>query len=322
MLADGSGPRPPGRRRRSDMPTLARLRSEANPVVTSFDRLGRFVVRRACWVVGAWARPARGAVPLAPQVPGAAERRRLHPRRPRIGARQGAPRRPSSAPRRRPSSSSSPARRSRPARPRSSGRRRRHARHPDGAARRPGRVAPAGAAAGLGRPPHRLRHRLPRPAAGRLARGAADPARAPPRRAGARRSSWPAARPSTATSRPCREADLQRSEIISLPLAALALLFVFGSVVAAGVPLVVGGARGRRRPGRASSSSPRVMPMSIFVLNLATLLGLGLGVDYSLLMTSRFREELARAPGRPGSGRRGGPGRRSRPPVGPCSSAA
>ena len=34
--------------------------------------------------------------------------------------------------------------------------------------------------------------------------------------------------------------------------------------------------------------------MSIFVLNLATLLGLGLGVDYSLLMTSRFREELAR----------------------------
>ena len=37
------------------------------------------------------------------------------------------------------------------------------------------------------------------------------------------------------------------------------------------------------------------MPMSIFVLNLATLLGLGLGVDYSLLMTSRFREELAQA---------------------------
>ena len=37
--------------------------------------------------------------------------------------------------------------------------------------------------------------------------------------------------------------------------------------------------------------------MSIFVLNLATLLGLGLGVDYSLLMTSRFREELARRDG-------------------------
>ena len=38
------------------------------------------------------------------------------------------------------------------------------------------------------------------------------------------------------------EADLRRSELISLPLAALALLVVFGSVVAAGVPLVVGGA--------------------------------------------------------------------------------
>ena len=47
-----------------------------------------------------------------------------------------------------------------------------------------------------------------------------------------------------------------------------------------------------------------LMPMSIFVLNLATLLGLGLGVDYSLLMTSRFREELALAAGRAGPGRR------------------
>jgi len=88
------------------------------------------------------------------------------------------------------------------------------------------------------------------------------------------------------------EADLQRSEIISLPLAALTLLLVFGSVVAAGVPLVVGGA--------AVVVALAVIflvasltPMSIFVLNLATLLGLGLGVDYSLLLTSRFREELA-----------------------------
>ncbi len=88
------------------------------------------------------------------------------------------------------------------------------------------------------------------------------------------------------------EADLRRSELVSLPLAALALLLVFGSVVAAGVPLVVGGA------AVAVSLAivfllASVMPMSVFVLNLATLLGLGLGVDYSLLMTSRFREELA-----------------------------
>ncbi|HET9456197.1 MAG TPA: MMPL family transporter [Candidatus Limnocylindrales bacterium] len=95
------------------------------------------------------------------------------------------------------------------------------------------------------------------------------------------------------------ESDLQRSELISLPLAAVALLLVFGSVVAAGLPLVVGGAAVvvalATIFGIASAT-----PMSIFVLNLATLLGLGLGVDYSLLMTSRFREELAVRPaGRP-----------------------
>jgi RND superfamily putative drug exporter len=94
------------------------------------------------------------------------------------------------------------------------------------------------------------------------------------------------------------EADLQRSELISLPLAALALVVVFGSVVAAGVPLIVGGAAVIVALA-AIFLVATVMPMSIFVLNLATLLGLGLGVDYSLLMTSRFREELAARPDSP-----------------------
>ena len=91
------------------------------------------------------------------------------------------------------------------------------------------------------------------------------------------------------------EQDLQRSELISLPLAALALLLVFGSLVAAGVPLVVGGASVLVALAGVFLIAS-VMPMSIFVLNLATLLGLGLGVDYSLLMTSRYREELAKRP--------------------------
>src|SRR3954462_8181279 len=95
------------------------------------------------------------------------------------------------------------------------------------------------------------------------------------------------------------ESDLRRSEVISLPLAALALIFVFGSLVAAGVPLAVGGAAVVVALG-AIFLVASVMPMSIFVLNLATLLGLGLGVDYSLLMTSRFREELAARPDGPG----------------------
>ena len=91
------------------------------------------------------------------------------------------------------------------------------------------------------------------------------------------------------------ESDLRRSELISLPLAAVALLLVFGSVVAAALPLAVGGAAVvvalAAVFGVASAT-----PMSIFVLNLATLLGLGLGVDYSLLLTSRFREEMASRP--------------------------
>lgn len=89
------------------------------------------------------------------------------------------------------------------------------------------------------------------------------------------------------------EQDLQRSELISLPLAALALVIVFGSLVAAGVPLVVGGASVLVALA-AIFVIASLTPMSIFVLNLATLLGLGLGVDYSLLMTSRFREEMGK----------------------------
>src|SRR5688572_22024124 len=99
------------------------------------------------------------------------------------------------------------------------------------------------------------------------------------------------------------EADLRRSELISLPLAALALLLVFGSVVASAVPLVVGGAAVVVALAGIFLIAGAT-PMSIFVLNLATLLGLGLGVDYSLLMTSRFREELyLRGGGRLADGR-------------------
>ncbi|MFM8428693.1 MAG: MMPL family transporter, partial [Candidatus Limnocylindrus sp.] len=89
------------------------------------------------------------------------------------------------------------------------------------------------------------------------------------------------------------ETDLQRSELISLPLAGLVLLLVFGSAVAAGLPLAVGGAT--VIVGLAAIFGiAQATRMSIFVLNLTTLLGLGLGVDYALLLVSRFREELGR----------------------------
>jgi RND superfamily putative drug exporter len=92
------------------------------------------------------------------------------------------------------------------------------------------------------------------------------------------------------------ESDLRRSEAVSLPLAALVLLLVFGSVVAAGVPLIVGGSA--VIVGLAVITIlAGFTPLSIFVLNLATLMGLGLGVDYALLVTTRFREELSRRGG-------------------------
>ncbi|HEY7025140.1 MAG TPA: MMPL family transporter [Candidatus Limnocylindrales bacterium] len=98
------------------------------------------------------------------------------------------------------------------------------------------------------------------------------------------------------------ENDLRRSEFISLPLAALALLLVFGSVIAAGVPIVVGGTAVVVALGALFFVAQQTA-LSIFVLNLATLLGLGLGVDYALLLTSRFREELkSRGGGRLTSG--------------------
>ena len=67
------------------------------------------------------------------------------------------------------------------------------------------------------------------------------------------------------------ESDLRRSEAISLPLAGLALLLVFGSVVAAALPLAIGGAAVLTALA-AVFLAASVTPMSIFVLNLATLL--------------------------------------------------
>ncbi|HEX6798506.1 MAG TPA: MMPL family transporter [Ktedonobacterales bacterium] len=88
------------------------------------------------------------------------------------------------------------------------------------------------------------------------------------------------------------EADLRRAEEIAFPFAVLALLLVFRSVIAAALPAAVGGCSVvvslALLFGLASAT-----PVSIFALNITTLFGLGLGVDYSLFMVSRFREELA-----------------------------
>jgi len=88
-------------------------------------------------------------------------------------------------------------------------------------------------------------------------------------------------------------ADLQRAEIVALPLALILLLFVFGTVVAALVPLGVGGLA--VMSGVAGMYLlAHVTNVSVYAQNVVTLIGLGVAIDYSLFVTSRFREELRR----------------------------
>lgn len=86
--------------------------------------------------------------------------------------------------------------------------------------------------------------------------------------------------------------DLTKAELIAFPLLALLLLIVFRGVVAAAIPLVIGGISivGTLFVLRIMSE---LVDTSVFALNIATGLSLGLAVDYALLMVSRYREEIA-----------------------------
>src|SRR3954453_23214351 len=92
------------------------------------------------------------------------------------------------------------------------------------------------------------------------------------------------------------EQDLIRAETVSLPIAAVILILVFGSLVAAGLPLLVAGLAIPTTLG-AVYFVAQATELSIYVQNVSTMLGLALAIDYSLFMVSRFREELAK--GRP-----------------------
>ncbi len=87
--------------------------------------------------------------------------------------------------------------------------------------------------------------------------------------------------------------DLARAEAIAIPITLLLLLLVFGGVIAALLPLAVGmlAIMGTFLALFVIASATDV---SIFSINLATALGLGLAIDYSLLVVSRFREEFAK----------------------------
>lgn len=86
--------------------------------------------------------------------------------------------------------------------------------------------------------------------------------------------------------------DVKHAEERAMPVTLLLLLLAFGSLVAALLPLGVGMLSISMALGAAALLSP-YMHLSILVQNLATMLGLGLGIDYALLMVSRFREALA-----------------------------
>ena len=88
------------------------------------------------------------------------------------------------------------------------------------------------------------------------------------------------------------EADLQRAEFISLPLALILLVLIFRSAVAALLPTgvavltITGGVAG-------TLLVSNFVYVSQYAFNIVTLIGLGVSIDYSLIVVSRFREELA-----------------------------
>ena len=93
------------------------------------------------------------------------------------------------------------------------------------------------------------------------------------------------------------ESDLQRAEYVSLPITLILLILIFATVVAAGLPLGVGiltivGGLG------ATYFLNRYTDVSQYALNIVTLIGLGVSIDYSLFIVNRFRDELAKGASR------------------------
>ena len=85
--------------------------------------------------------------------------------------------------------------------------------------------------------------------------------------------------------------EVERSESLAIPATLALLLVAFGSVIAALIPLAVGELAIAATLAITGLLASR-FHLSILVQNLATMLGLGLGIDYALLMVSRFREAL------------------------------
>jgi RND superfamily putative drug exporter len=97
----------------------------------------------------------------------------------------------------------------------------------------------------------------------------------------------------TASIRRAAFTGLGRAEVIAAVLLGVLLLLVFRTVVAAGVPLFLGFSTVASVRGILAALNATVVSLDVTALSLASMFGLALGVDYSLLLVSRFREQLA-----------------------------
>jgi RND superfamily putative drug exporter len=86
--------------------------------------------------------------------------------------------------------------------------------------------------------------------------------------------------------------DLHRAELITIPILLLLAIWFFRSVVAAAVPVLIAGMATLTTSAMLVLAT-YVTDISVFALNLTTALAMGLGIDYGLLLVSRYREELA-----------------------------
>ncbi len=85
--------------------------------------------------------------------------------------------------------------------------------------------------------------------------------------------------------------DLRTAESYTIPVAILVLVLIFGTLVAAALPVIGGGMAVTVTLGLFWLLA-QVLDISVFAMNVATLLGLAVGIDYALFMVGRFREEL------------------------------
>jgi RND superfamily putative drug exporter len=93
------------------------------------------------------------------------------------------------------------------------------------------------------------------------------------------------------------ESDLQKAELFGIPIAVVILIIVFGTLVAAGLPLLLAAFSIMIAVGITAVVGQQ-FEMSFFVVNMITMMGMAVGIDYSLFVVSRYREELMNGRGK------------------------